>query len=327
MNKYIEELKNLYKLSFDDSDAYVEHFFSTQVNAKNTVFVPEGEKVASALYLIDRKLFICGKKFFAPFVVAAATLPEYRRQGKMEKVMALAFEKLRAKGVGFTALYPSVKSYYERFGFTTFTFTNKQKIAFDGQTAQELTVKRGQLKKIYNETMKKYNCFSLRNKKSFSDIQKRLKPDNGQIRVFQHEDKLCYVICEDGALSEVCGDLQVLFSVNEFDGKEYEVFGGKTPHGMIRLISPVNVLRQIVFDKDGEVCFYLQDEFLPNNCGIYNIVIKNKKAKVEYCAANKVDVLPCLSIEELTQSICGIKIHKTFVGFIAEKENLCFDKY
>jgi GNAT superfamily N-acetyltransferase len=51
------------------------------------------------------------------YVVVVATLPEYRNQGLMARLLKESLKILKQRGICITHLYPFLHAFYERFGF------------------------------------------------------------------------------------------------------------------------------------------------------------------------------------------------------------------
>ncbi|MBQ8210879.1 MAG: GNAT family N-acetyltransferase [Clostridia bacterium] len=118
----INELKELWKTVFGDSDDVVNFFFDYTADINNIYAYKSDGKCVSAFYLIDApiKEGITEKK--AKYLYAAATLPEYRKHGYMGEMIKYAIQRLTLAGYDYLYLYPAnenLYSYYEKFGFKT----------------------------------------------------------------------------------------------------------------------------------------------------------------------------------------------------------------
>lgn len=114
------QLKNLWKTVFGDSDDVLDYFFENTVDAGNIYACRKDEKIVSAFYLIDSSIIENNKKYSAKYLYAAATLPEYRKQGIMSDMIKYASEMLKIKGTDLIFLYPAdekLYSYYSKIGF------------------------------------------------------------------------------------------------------------------------------------------------------------------------------------------------------------------
>lgn len=114
------ELKNLWQTVFGDSDDVLDCFFENTADAANVFACRKDGKIVSAFYLIDSSIIENNKKYSAKYLYAAATLPEYRRQGIMGDMIKYASELLKIKGTDILFLYPAddkLYDYYSKLGF------------------------------------------------------------------------------------------------------------------------------------------------------------------------------------------------------------------
>lgn len=125
MNDFKEQLIELYKKSFDESDEYADYFFQNRYKQENVAAVIENGKVISALHLIPQEIMLCGKPVKAGYVSSAATLPEYRGKGLFAQTMAKADEMLKNNGMEYCVLYPFKHEYYRKFGFIEYSYVKK----------------------------------------------------------------------------------------------------------------------------------------------------------------------------------------------------------
>jgi hypothetical protein len=136
----MNELKNLYRLGFpEDSEGDVEYFFKEKIRDAKIFSYSEGGKILSAAYIFKRKLRIFADISFSgtgaanlkscdafkdieiPFMVAAATLPEFRGKKIFHNVMRDIFSHYSDEP--FIALYPFKHEYYNKnFGFENFNY-------------------------------------------------------------------------------------------------------------------------------------------------------------------------------------------------------------
>lgn len=115
-----DELKKLWKTVFGDSDDVLDFFFENTVDASEVYACRKDGKIVSAFYLIDSSITENDKEYSAKYLYAAATLPEYRKQGIMSDMIKYASDFLRMKGTDLIFLYPAdekLYGYYAKLGF------------------------------------------------------------------------------------------------------------------------------------------------------------------------------------------------------------------
>lgn len=110
------ELKALWKTVFRDSDEVLDYFFNNVVKQENIYAFRKDGKIVSAFYLTDASLIENNKTFSAKYLYAAATLPEYRKQGIMSEMIKYAEDILKIKGTDILFLYPADEKLYDYYG-------------------------------------------------------------------------------------------------------------------------------------------------------------------------------------------------------------------
>lgn len=118
--KDIPQLKEIWHISFGDSEEYIDMFMEHQFKNAQTVVYEEDSKILSMFFLFRCDFSINGKTHPAFYLYAAATLPQYRGKGIMGKMLEFSKSYAAENGFDFIILSPAEKSlynYYGRFGF------------------------------------------------------------------------------------------------------------------------------------------------------------------------------------------------------------------
>ena len=117
----LPSLKALWQEVFGDSDDVVNFFFDYAADLNNAYVYKDGDRCVSAFYLIDAPILEGNASKKAKYLYAAATLPEYRKQGIMSEMIKYAIYRLKFSGYDYLYLYPAdekLYSYYQNLGFT-----------------------------------------------------------------------------------------------------------------------------------------------------------------------------------------------------------------
>ena len=117
-----EEIKKLWRESFNDSDEFVDMFFSRVYNDDDALLLTrqEGGAPVSAMLLQRYRLKFHDSEPGLAYVCGAATRRSERGKGHMSTLMIHALEEARSRGDAFCALIPAhswLYPYYSRFGF------------------------------------------------------------------------------------------------------------------------------------------------------------------------------------------------------------------
>ncbi|MDR2765619.1 MAG: GNAT family N-acetyltransferase [Tannerella sp.] len=115
-----EQVMELWKMSFDDSDDFVQLYFNRVYREENVLALCENGRVISALQMRPCEMSYCGTVIPAAYVCDVCTLPSERGKGWMSRLMHQALEVMRERGYAITTLIPATESLfglYERFGY------------------------------------------------------------------------------------------------------------------------------------------------------------------------------------------------------------------
>ena len=105
-------LRQLWKLAFGDTDAFLDGFFGTAYSPERCRFLTDGETVTAALYWLD--CHFSGEKY--AYIYAVATHPDYRGRGLCHQLMADAHTQLKDRGYAGALLVPQEEGLRKLYG-------------------------------------------------------------------------------------------------------------------------------------------------------------------------------------------------------------------
>ena len=147
-----QELKNLWKIVFDEEAVFLEHFFAKRIHFEHIHVARIDQKIVSALHALPLTYHKKGKKYPTSYIVGAATYKEYRKRGIMSELLA-AVEKSYTHPI---TLFPAVRPFYEANGYTTTSYMESYPLYAckyeEGVSQQALDLTR--LSNIYDEATK-----------------------------------------------------------------------------------------------------------------------------------------------------------------------------
>lgn len=117
-----EKLIELWVNVFGDEREYIELLFPYGNTVCDVFAVFDGDKISSALYLLDCSLTFNGGQYNGKYLYAAATDDKYRGRGLIASLIDEAQLFCKNSGIDFISLVPAnegLYNYYERFGFVT----------------------------------------------------------------------------------------------------------------------------------------------------------------------------------------------------------------
>lgn len=113
-------LRENWRLSFGDTDEYLDFFFSRRFVPDNSLVAEKDGKVVSQLFLLPTDVISSEGVLSADYLYAAATHPQYRRKGIMGALMKKAFVTRLTGGKDAIVLMPGTPSlydFYKKFGY------------------------------------------------------------------------------------------------------------------------------------------------------------------------------------------------------------------
>ena len=90
-----QQIKALWKLCFDDSDAFIDMYFRLRYNDEVNIAIESGKEVVSALQMIPYPMTFCGEQIPTSYISGACTHPDFRGNGVMRELLSQAFARMR----------------------------------------------------------------------------------------------------------------------------------------------------------------------------------------------------------------------------------------
>lgn len=114
-------LKQLWRIVFGDTEAYINLFFDHRFSPEHTmVALFEGAPVAM-LYLLPITIQQDNVNYDARYIYAVGTHPDFRSQGLSGRLLAATHERLTAEGVALSLLVPAEPSLFDYYGARGYT--------------------------------------------------------------------------------------------------------------------------------------------------------------------------------------------------------------
>jgi GNAT superfamily N-acetyltransferase len=118
----IEELKNIWRLCFNDSDACIDFYFSERYRPENTLVYCKAGRGVAMMTLLPMTVVTPHGAFSARYLYAVATLPEFRNRGFSFSLSQQADEQAKAEKCALEVVVPATPElfrFYAQQGFTT----------------------------------------------------------------------------------------------------------------------------------------------------------------------------------------------------------------
>ena len=116
-----EQVKSLWKLCFDDSEAFIELYFRLRYNNEVNLAIQSGEEVIAALQMLPYPMTFCNKIVPTSYISGACTHPDYRAKGVMRELLSQSFARMLRNGVLFSTLIPAEPWLFGYYAKTSYT--------------------------------------------------------------------------------------------------------------------------------------------------------------------------------------------------------------
>jgi predicted acetyltransferase len=302
-----EQLKNLYKISFSDTQNYINHFFESKFNNSEIFMEKADGTVLSALYCFSKGVILDGSYIDSRFITAAATAPHLRGRQVMSTVIKNTLKKLYADGVQLIALEPYKQDYYTRYGFATVAEVSKFTAKFSAKKplTEKHTTEAFELKTAYDNFCSGYNMFIDRSERDFANRLAEIKADEGDaVVVYYGKKPVGYYIKVCGEVEECVLSKADTKKVVGLNGKEVVVPQGDTGLGQARIINLYRFVENLPLQDGIDINIKIVDDIFCANSGIFRFSSFYGRGRLE--VADSFDFE--FTIGEFTKLlICGTK--------------------
>lgn len=208
-----QQIIHLWKKSFNDSDEFIELFFSRVYQEKNTLSISQNGRVIAALQLIPYEMTYCGANIPVGYICGVCTSPAERGKGWMGKLMLQAIDEMNRRNYALTTLIPAsdwLFDYYTRFGYTTIFDYSEEihtvSIRKEDHSLQFTPVSKKTFDHFYdyyNQMQLKKDCAILHSAYDLETILKDCYLDKGNAWIMFDNDRIvgCALAIPDGETS------------------------------------------------------------------------------------------------------------------------------
>lgn len=127
-----EEVKNIWRLCFDDSEEFIEMYFRLRYNNEVSIGITSGEELIAALQMLPYPMTFGGKTIETSYISGACTHPDYRGNGVMRELLSQAYVRMLHKGALISTLIPGepwLFDYYARMGYAAvFRYSQRKEL-------------------------------------------------------------------------------------------------------------------------------------------------------------------------------------------------------
>ena len=342
----IDSIKEIWNYCFNDEDTFVDYYFNHKYKNYNTIVACEDNDIVSSLQLNQYKINLDNKVYDTSYVVGVSTFPQVRGRGYMRNIMDFSLNELYKKGQLISILMPIDYRLYRKYGYEhcydqleyNINIDDLKNFNLNGRLYKATEKNIDDLININNIFLEDINGNTVRDKDYYINLFKEVKSEGGHIYVYKDGSYKGYIIYflngENMFVRELFyKDLDSLKSILKFiynhntqcksvtisapvnDKIKFVLENPKTtdikikPFMMGRVINVEKYLNGLQAEESIDISanIFIEDKFIKENNGVFNIEIKNKKVKAKKVRGNYSLSLSINSFTQLAFSYVDIK--------------------
>lgn len=191
----IHEAKDLWKKVFEDGDEFLDLYFKNKILPGNSLGMFDGGLI-SVLHMIPYIMRVQGRAIETAFIAGAATVKHMRKLGLMKTLLHESLKLMRSRGILLTHLYPFLHSFYEQYGWATYSYVDKMNVVEGkGDFAAVETEDISLLHTMYHNFTKGKSGYVIRSEKEWKWRLDDLFVGGGKVLLLKQEDvPVCYMM-------------------------------------------------------------------------------------------------------------------------------------
>lgn len=322
-----EDVKALWKLCFDDDEAFIEMYFRLRYNNDVNITITSGEEVISALQMLPYPMTFCGETIQTSYVSGACTHPDYQGNGVMRQLLSQAFIRMLHSDASISTLIPGepwLFNYYARMGYApVFHYSEVLLPEYEAPASTRIIVEQTtsfdeSVYAYFNEQMRGRDCCVQHTAADFSIILADLSATHDSLYIARGEDSeitgvaIAYRKEEAVQIAELFADSDeikqlLIHQIRQTTGCNAITMivpprdnAESRPLGMARILDAKSILHLYAAAyPENEMSIELTDEQLSSNSGYYYLY----RGKCMYNKQRLPGVHIQLTIGELSERI------------------------
>lgn len=289
------QVRELWKLCFDDSDEFMDLYFRTRYNSTTSMYIESGSSVISSLQILPYSFTYYNADLKAYYISGACTHPEYRNKGVMRGLLKECLAKLSSEGAAFSFIIPAedwLFDYYAKFGFApVFSYglqdVTENKMRCNSSKIERVPDFQKDVYKFFNVKMHKRDFCIQHSEEDLKVVCEDMKIDDGSIFAAYREGNIVgeafvYEFDDKLQIAELLADTnkvkqELIQAVREMNPQvKVELISPATDsgesfrHGMIRVINAPKAIQLYAANHPNLIMnIELNDEFLSSNNNYY----------------------------------------------------------
>lgn len=324
-----EEVKQLWRQCFDDSEAFIELYFRLRYSDEVTMTTRANGKLIAALQMLPYTIALLDVPLEAAYISGACTHPDSRGKGVMGHLLADSFREMANRHISLSFLIPATDPlyhYYARYGYASVfyrehhqvTLSAMDEVSDEALTVDHITMLEDEWFDYYTRCMNKRTNCVLHNYSDMQGIVEDLALAQGTVAIARNTRRqivglaftapslrsvrvLDYLVDSTEATQVLFNEICRFHRRNELTYTTPSTDAGTDVcMGMLRIVDAPKVCRHYAQTyPENQMEFLLTDNELPENNGYYSI----RKGECQFMPSLQKENIPVLTIAELSERL------------------------
>ena len=193
---------------FEESPAFASYYFDRRFHPEHSFGAFDGELLVAVALGRPTEIMIEGKPFSALLIAGVSTLPEYRKQGLMHRLMTRLVEHAENSGFSCCYLHPVAETLYASLGFQTGA---DALIAYSDETREHEPLELSErfdaadMLSVYHTMQQSHDGMEMRDETELNLVFADYAIDHAKVMIASADNQpIGYIIfCDDGFVYEL----------------------------------------------------------------------------------------------------------------------------
>lgn len=309
----IESRKLWAEVFSEDSDSFMDYYFSDRVKKSKVLTAWKDETMAAMLHRNPYDVVMKDRLCKVDYIAGVATHPDCRHQGYMSRLLSRCFTDMYMERMGFCFLVPVDPAIYTPFDFT---YISQLPAASLNEKGRQLS-RRAFLERsdecrevamfVGRQLEQRYEVYTLRDEDYYRDLGREVRSDKGDLLLLSTRDERECLAGVWAYYGEDAANVRELIGLQDYIKES----GTAKPYAMGRIVHLEQFVSGICLKEDSpvsemELVMEVKDRFIHQNDGVFKWKL-NREGSVLIPMERGDGLMPQLSIgiKELTSWLFG----------------------
>lgn len=316
-----QNTRQMYEAIFtEDTEAFVDYYYHWKIRDNEIIVMEDKRGYEVMIHLNPYSFKVNEAESVIPYIIAVATRPDSRRQGKMQRVMQKVLQDMQKSHCPFTFLLPANPDYYYGQGFV-FSSKNQEKVIKRREKIVEWnrvllkcenTKQMQQVVEIANTILaQKYDVYVQRDIAYYERLLEEVASEQGNVLIIEEKGKIIGILAygkeEQAEIKEFLLLEQYETQKREICNKIFGVEGwNEEEMSMMFRITDLQAFQGLLKGENEVLTVEVTDSMIETNNGIWELTWNSWGGNVRplpQAEVVKQQKIPQMDISELTKKI------------------------